>query len=98
MRENPGKTPKRARVERIPYGFVTLEEAAGILQVGPETVRAMLEAGLLQGVRVARSWRINPWGLLPLVTAALADEMASGPHLRLCTDPGDPGEDTPASP
>jgi excisionase family DNA binding protein len=40
--------------------FLTIEEVAARLRVKPDTVRAWLRQGRLQGVKAGRLWRIRP--------------------------------------
>ena len=39
--------------------LLTVEQAAGKLQVRPETVRDWLRAGRLKGVKAGRQWRVR---------------------------------------
>jgi excisionase family DNA binding protein len=40
--------------------FLTIEEVAERLRVKPDTVRAWLRQGRLQGIKAGRLWRIRP--------------------------------------
>jgi excisionase family DNA binding protein len=48
--------------------YLTVEQAAGRLQVHPVTVRRLLASGELPGIRIGRQWRISPVALETLVT------------------------------
>lgn len=62
----------------IPYGFLTVEEAARELDVPRELVLRLLERDVLHGLRVGSAWRINPWSLLPLVFARAEEDSRHG--------------------
>jgi excisionase family DNA binding protein len=42
------------------HEFLTIEEVATRLRVKPDTVRAWLRQGRLQGMKAGRLWRIRP--------------------------------------
>lgn len=60
--------------DRIPYGFLTVEEAASLLALPASMVVWLLDRDMIHGTRVGSSWRINPWSLLPLVAARAEEE------------------------
>lgn len=58
----------------IPYGFLTVEEAARELDVPRDVVLRLLESDVLHGRRVGSAWRINPWSLIPLQLARAEED------------------------
>lgn len=62
----------------IPYGFLTVDEAARELDLPRDTVLWLLERDMLHGLRVGSSWRINPWSLLPLIFAQAEEDPRDG--------------------
>ena len=51
---------------RLPYMGetpLTLTETAEILRLHPETVRRLLQAGELPGVKLGKTWRVSPEAL-----------------------------------
>jgi excisionase family DNA binding protein len=45
------------RVEHIPSEVLTVEQAADLLQIEPDAVRELAEAGELPGRRIGEEWR-----------------------------------------
>lgn len=58
----------------IPYGFLTVDEAARELGVPRVLVVRLLEQDVLHGRKVGSTWRINPWSLIPLVQARAEED------------------------
>lgn len=64
-------TPKREAVEKrrepdpadLPE-FLTVQEAAALLKVGDQTVRAELAAARLPGKKIGKEWRLSRTALL----------------------------------
>ena len=68
MEDRAGPAPRR-----LPYGFLTVDEVAAFLQLPAAEVVRLLEEGALHGTRVGRSWRVNPWSLIPVARALLEE-------------------------
>ncbi len=79
MKIAPGFTRRRTEIVEVddnlsvgrasflpnePHEVLTLPEAADLLQVGEDVVRAMAEAGELPGRRLGDEWRFARFGLL----------------------------------
>ena len=60
-------------LEISPNTYYTPEEAAIMLRISRQSVRALLESGLTRGVKIGRTWRILGRDLLELPRA---DEVA----------------------
>ena len=49
-----------------PNVYYTMEEAARLLRVSPQTVSRLLQSGRARGVKIGRTWRILGASLLDL--------------------------------
>lgn len=56
--------------------YLTVEQAAGRLQVAPYTLRAWIKRGKLRAFRPGREWRIPERALEELANASTADSSA----------------------
>lgn len=57
--------------------FLTVEQAAGRLQLRPDAVRRLLRSGSLQGVKRGQSWRVPESALITGELGSSRDERAS---------------------
>lgn len=64
-------------MEHVPFELLTPDEAAELLGLPRSEVLRWLENGRLPGLRVGKSWRINPWLLYPYVLATLEQRLES---------------------
>ncbi len=60
---------------RVPFELLTPDEVAEVLELPRGEVLLQLETGRLPGLRVGKSWRINPWLLYPYVLARLEEKL-----------------------
>lgn len=65
----------KARPVRAPFDLLTPDEVAEVLELPRAEVLLWLETGRLPGLRVGRSWRVNPWLLYPYVLARLEEKL-----------------------
>jgi len=61
---------------RLHLRFVTLFALAA---VAPAVVVRMLQQDVVHGTKVGRTWRINPWSLVPMVLALAVEREAGAP-------------------
>ncbi len=52
----------------VELDFLTVDEAAAILKVAPNTIRDWLKSGKLKGGKIGRLWRIREADIDELVT------------------------------
>lgn len=52
----------------VELDFLTVDEAAAILKVAPNTIRDWLKSGKLKGGKIGRLWRIKRADIDELVT------------------------------
>lgn len=58
--------------------MLTVAEAASALVLHPETIRRMIQRGELEGVKVARQWKIPASALQRIQTQAEAARQGNG--------------------
>jgi excisionase family DNA binding protein len=72
-REYDGLRLAAARAGRLPPGLLRVSEVSRYMRVSPESVRRLVKAGRLEGVRAGRSLLIWAWSLRELMDSPAYD-------------------------